>query len=551
MARIIPSDISRLALGHEHARELDTLAALEQGLPDDYTVFHSVHWSLENGKKNQFGEIDFVVVNGSGKAVVIEQKNGALEETEWGLVKRYGEDGKSVGEQVHRSLDAIRDKFKRHNGTKNKFSLDYLIYCPDHKVENLNAPGLDAIRIVEARDRDRLGAKVVKLLESGDSKNKEHAKAVRDFFCQSFEVVPDVHAYIDAQQRSYTRLSGGLVSLIDNLEMTPFRLRVHGTAGCGKSQAARHFFDKAVAQGKRPLLVCFNRPLSERLKANVGDGGAVYTLYGLYDTFLKQKGHQLDYAQMNEDPSFWKKAAELVVASEVPEHWKFDVVIVDEGQDFGPESYEMLRCFMKDNADLLWLEDPTQNLRQTSAVSGDDFIIYNAKENYRTTRNISKFIEKTMPFEFECTNGLPGLGVRVTTYEKPEDQKKLVDEIVRELMKKGFANKDIVVLTCRGVQNSVFSEAKQLGGLPARRFTGEYDSQGNQVFTEGKIYFDSVYRFKGQQAPAVVLVDVDPDSEKQNKEQRVLFCGMSRATMRLEMVVNSKNPANKAFVDYR
>ncbi|MEE8113126.1 MAG: NERD domain-containing protein, partial [Nitrososphaerales archaeon] len=403
MARIIPSDISRLALGQAHSAELDTLDALKQDLPDDYMVFHSVHWSLENGKKNQFGEIDFVVVNGSGKAVVIEQKNGALEETEWGLVKRYGEDGKSVGGQVHRSLDAIRDKFRRHNGPKNKFSLDYLIYCPDHKIENLNAPGLDATRIVDARERDRLGARVEKLFELGDSQNKEHAKAVRDFFCQSFEVVPDVHAYLDAQQRSYTRLSGGLVSLIDNLEMSPFRLRVHGTAGCGKSLAARHFFDKAIAQGKRPLLVCVNRPLSERLKANVREGGTVYTLYGLYDTFLKEMGHQLDYAQMNEDPSFWKKAAELVVASAVPEQWQFDGVIVDEGQDFGAESYEMLRCFMKDNADVLWLEDPTQNLRQTSAVSGDDFIIYNAKENYRTTRNISRFIEKTMPFEFECT----------------------------------------------------------------------------------------------------------------------------------------------------
>jgi len=549
MARIIPSDISRLALGEVHAHELDTLEGLKGDLPDDYIVFHSVHWSLENGKKNSFGEIDFVVVSGSGKAVIIEQKNGVLEETEWGLVKRYGEDAKSVGGQVHRSIAAILEKFKRQNGAKNKLFLDYLIYCPDHEIENLNAPALDPSRIVDGRDRDRLGARVQKLLVGGND-DKEHAKTVRDFFCQSFEVVPDVHAYIDAQERAYTRLSGGLVSVIDNLEMTPFRLRVIGVAGCGKSQAARHFFDKAIARGRRPLLVCFNRPLSERLKANVRKGGAVYTLYGLYDTFLKEKGHQLDYAQMNEDPTFWKKAAELAGASEMSEQWQFDAVVVDEGQDVEPESYEVLRCFMKVNADVLWLEDPAQNVRQTSAISGHDFVTYYARENYRTPASIAQFIQGTMPFEFVCTNDLAGMGVGITSYEKPEDQIEIVDRIVRELIKRKFSSHDIVVLSCRGAQNSVFSEAEQIGGQPVRRFIGKYDHQGNQMFTDGKICFDSVYRFKGQQAPAVVLVDVDPDPNKDH-EQRALFSGMTRATVRMEMVVNGNNPANKALLEYK
>ena len=83
-----------------------------------------------------------------------------------------------------------------------------------------------------------------------------------------------------------------------------------------------------------------------------------------------------------------------------------------------------------------------------------------------------------------------------------------------------------------------------------RRFIGKYDHQGNQMFTDGKIRFDSVYRFKGQQAPAVVLVDVDRDPNK-DREQRALFSGMTRATVRLEMVVNGSNPANKAIIEYK
>jgi hypothetical protein len=43
MARIIPSDLSRLALSGAHEPEIATLAVLRVTLPDDYTVFHGVH----------------------------------------------------------------------------------------------------------------------------------------------------------------------------------------------------------------------------------------------------------------------------------------------------------------------------------------------------------------------------------------------------------------------------------------------------------------------------------------------------------------------------
>jgi hypothetical protein len=48
-----------------------------------------VHWTrLDNGH-SVFGEVDFIVVGPQGQAVLIEQKNGALEETPDGLVKHY------------------------------------------------------------------------------------------------------------------------------------------------------------------------------------------------------------------------------------------------------------------------------------------------------------------------------------------------------------------------------------------------------------------------------------------------------------------------------
>ena len=63
MARIIPSDITRLALNGVHEPEIQTLQVLKGALPDDYTVYHGVHWSPQYQGMTLFGEIDFVVLN--------------------------------------------------------------------------------------------------------------------------------------------------------------------------------------------------------------------------------------------------------------------------------------------------------------------------------------------------------------------------------------------------------------------------------------------------------------------------------------------------------
>ena len=89
MAHLHPSDLTEPQLSGGETAELRTLDLLRRGLPGDYTVYHSVHWSQATASRSVFGEADFVVANRSGEAIVVEQKAGALEETGAGLAKRY------------------------------------------------------------------------------------------------------------------------------------------------------------------------------------------------------------------------------------------------------------------------------------------------------------------------------------------------------------------------------------------------------------------------------------------------------------------------------
>ena len=162
MARLLPTDISELSLSLGETAELRTLQALRTGLPPAYTVFHSVHWTRDAAYRTAFGEADFIIVNQSGEVVVIEQKSGALDESADGLIKRYADGEKNVATQIHQTLDGLRDQFNRQSG--HDIGLDYLIYCPDYRVRDLNAVGLTASRIVDARDASRLADRIVSIL---------------------------------------------------------------------------------------------------------------------------------------------------------------------------------------------------------------------------------------------------------------------------------------------------------------------------------------------------------------------------------------------------
>ena len=174
--------MSKLALAGAPHPELATLGLLKKRLSDDFTVFHGVHWSREYAKWTHFGEVDFVVVNRSGDVLLIEQKNGALVDGDDGLVKQYEDGDKNVNDQIRRSVDKVHQKFKRQHGAKRKLKLDYLIYCPDHRVLKVNSAALGMNRIVDASAKDGLPVRIQSVLGAGADNADDWNDTVRAFF---------------------------------------------------------------------------------------------------------------------------------------------------------------------------------------------------------------------------------------------------------------------------------------------------------------------------------------------------------------------------------
>ncbi|MCE2521206.1 MAG: NERD domain-containing protein [Alphaproteobacteria bacterium] len=548
MARIVPSDVDRLALAGGHAPELATLERLRRELDPDLTVFHSVHWTREAGHRTFWGEADFIIVNRAGRVLVMEQKNGSLDETGGGLVKRYRDGASDPVLQVRRSVDNIKGKFRRVHRREPALVTDYLVYCPDHRVRSVNAVGLDSSRIVDAAADHQLVGRIQDLLDEGDD-DPERRATIEAFLRQSFDIHPDIHARVRHGEQRFARLSGRLSELLAGIEMTPLRLRIRGAAGCGKTVMATRFFQGAVERSRKPLLVCFNRQLKERVAASVDSGGLVETWHGLCHRFLEDIGKAPDFRHRDDYGAFWSHVQDQVMAERVPDTWMFDTLIVDEGQDFEPEWFDILRLFARDDADVLWFEDPDHGMRRNEPVTLDGFVGFNIRSNYRSPGIIARFIDRALPFDFEQANGLPGPDVGVEVYEDTSHQVKLVSRTVSRLLADRFRPEDIVILSMKGIRHTCLVDRTRVGNHTLRHFSGGYDLLGNQVFTPGQILLESIYRFKGQQAPAIIAIDIESGSDDEDHLQRLLYTMFSRATVRLDVLVKSGDPFETRLVE--
>jgi superfamily I DNA and RNA helicase len=76
-----------------------------------------------------------------------------------------------------------------------------------------------------------------------------------------------------------------------------------------------------------------------------------------------------------------------------------------------------------------------------------------------------------------------------------------------------------------------------IGPWLTRRFTGEYDRNGEPRWSKGELLVESVYRYKGQSAPAVVVAEFD-FAELDDAWRRRLFVALTRAQMAAELVLS-------------
>ncbi len=532
MAIIHPPGWRELKPTGAAAREIETLETLSDQLPDSYSIFHGVHWTGANPHPPWHGQISFVVLNGQGHVLLIEQLSGLLEESPEGLRKPARGPGGILPVRLAQQREILDKRLSRHLD-KPPGRVDSLLYCPDYRVVDPGSAGIPATRIVDSSQREYLATIIQSLLPAGEA--DPVAESVARFLADEFRLVPDVSALIHQRHVLYTRLTAGLAHWARQIDCQPFRLRVTGTAGSGKTQLALSVLEEASALGRQCLYVCYNRPLADRISLLAPAGSQVVTWHQLADRLLRGRGQIPDFTR----PGTFQRLEQDMEALVPRDAELVDELIVDEGQDFKASWLPPLLRLLRPGGRAWWLEDPWQNLYDRPAMPLPGWVSLKADTNYRSPQTILAQLNAILgtPEGIQSGSPIAGAEVEYLTYRDDAELLERTKTAITRGLGAGFKKDMIALITYRGRQHSRFTGMRRLGPHSLNHFNGSYDLLGNPVYEPGELLLESVYRFKGQAAPCVILTEVD-FQELDLQARRKLFVGMTRATLRLILVLS-------------
>lgn len=533
MARIHPTTPLHGPLTAGDYRERDVLRILGDGLPQNFDVFHNLPWSSMSHGNQSFGELDLVVISPIGHILLIEVKAGAIEESTHALIKTYGgiNKDKNIGHQIRRQHSTFMDRI--NNGELPKVHVGTLLVLPDHAIKS-SVSAYPRERIVDAPQLDTLCQHILGTFpEISTSLNAR--EQVIDFFSNRFHVVPDVSSNIHQVIQASTQLASGLAAWVPKISQTNNIYVIEATAGSGKTQLALTLLKEAAKSGQKASYVCFNRPLADHLAKLTPTSVEVTNFHQLCREYTERITEKINFS----DPGVFNQMTQAYVEASESFAQTLDLLIIDESQDFEPTWAEAVIHKLKDTGRLYVMGDPAQLLYEREAFDLKEAVHMSCMDNFRSPRKIVQAINTLRLTKEPIVARSHYLGETPNFYTWAPGQVSALsalNQCLKKLWEDGYKPENVVVLSFHGVKNSKVLTQNELGGYKTKRFSS-YDNAGNALWTDGALLIDSVYRFKGQSMPVVVLCEVDFEVFDE-KEKRKLFVGLTRAQIRADIVLS-------------
>lgn len=534
MAKLLPDLPPPHAMPIGLMREREVLLQLADGLPQDFLVFHSVNWSSVTNGIQRFGEIDAVVLAPSGHIVLLEVKSGEVQFSAEGAFKTYGNKVKDVQRQTRVQFSAIRARLA--DAGLSQVRIGQLLVLTDQRVDT-GTVGNPLDRIVDATQMPALCQRVIQALPQFSETNPDQA-LVRRFLENRFELAPDPSTHIGQATQIMKVLSDGLATWVPRIQAPNAAYIIEATAGSGKTQLALRLLRDASDRKQRGLYVCFNRALADHLIKVAPPRAEVRTFHELAIEHYRRSKPSLTF----NDSTIFNKAVDQFITDGPTQAQNVDVLVIDESQDFEASWVQALLHRLKPEGSLYVMGDPDQALYDREGFDLTEATTIRSRENFRSPRQITAVINALglTSIPLEARSAFEGELPSFHSYGITDPNGlKATERVIKGLLEQGFESSHIVLLSFAGRERSKILGVDTLAGLALRKSTGQFDPAGNALWTNGSLVADSVYRFKGQSAPVVVLCEIDFETLSE-QDRKKLFVGMSRAQLRLECIISEQ-----------
>ncbi len=520
-------------------REREVLRQLQQGLPDGFDIFHSVEWSNITAYDSlQIGETDIAVVAPSGLLVLLEIKSGSVSEGVDGQLRKayQGNPGKVIDQQIERQHRALLARLRDVN--LRDVPIENLLVLPDHRLK------VESVAVLRDRTVDQLGmpwlCERIVALERQTRVSAEQRAQLIAFLGNEYQVATDVSTRIGQVQQVSRALASGLATWVPQMQHAGRVYVVEATAGSGKTQLALRLLNDAAAQGQTGVYVCFNRALADHMARQVPRSVKVFTLDQFCVAQAREAGEVIDFSSSKVFETLRQRMADA------PATPRWDLLVIDEMQDLSPASVAALQRFVRPGGALYLLGDTQQSLYAMGAHAWPDAVHIRCQDNFRSPRRLVEAInalglcDRPVLARAAYDGEAPGFASYDANLATAAMER--TTECVQRLLDEGVAPDDIVLLSYSGLQSSKLLAQTQIAGHALKKTTGAYDQRQQAIWTEGALLADTLWRFKGQSAPVVVLTEVDFEQLDETARRR-LFVAFTRAQYRLECVLSTRAEA--------
>jgi NERD domain protein len=517
--------------------EQEVYEALQQKLPSDCLVFHSIAWqSTPAFSQTLWGEADFIVYLPQYGILVIEVKAGAI----------HCEDNKIIQEnrrsheqhEVRPLVQANNTKFKliipllkeKRIGkevcvqpavwftsvTKEQIHGKFPPPYQEHMIltrENLSNP-MASLRDVCAHYNMRI-----------HTPSKAYGEIILKGLAPVFHAIPSASTLAAENERIFFRMTRQQARLIDYLDEVDYAV-IQGAAGTGKTMLAVEKARSLNERNEPVLFLVFNKYLSEYLEQMYGDelrNVTFATIYMLVYQSLRRNITDRDIRQYLESIS-------------KTDRWPYRHIIIDEGQDFAEWNTQLYELAKKHRGCCYIFFDKNQLVQKRDQLDWLHHFECRLKlsKNCRNTKRIAETAICPIPCDpiqmrIE-SSALEGEQPKLFIFNEESAYVAGIGKIIRYYEKQGFRPNQITILTLKTMEQSPLTKELQY----ADSHLSEVIAQ--DISTE-HVSFTTARKFKGLESDVVILIDGDAQTFSSDEGRRLFYVGASRGKHLLSVVV--------------
>ena len=405
MADVFPSTLSEIYQDPKFLAELKVFKALQATLPQDAKIYCQCHFFKKgyDGNKTE-GECDMIVLLPNEGIIFLEIKGGLIgykaKDQQFTSTRRDTNETFPIKNPVTQARSAqinIFDLFKKQSVThKDQFiNCVHAVCFPDTpKPQDPRPFGPDMppdiflfqdsmLDITKAlsqvcrwfrgeKEIYRLGPPIIKafdkLLVGNDLPVKLTLRHQIDAEEETMSFSPTQNAYLTIiEQLNFVALSGG--------------------AGTGKTLMAIELI-RRFSSDQKILFLCFNRALARHVRFSLKPLGRLpnITVANSY-AWVNQLSRELGLPRSEEDME--DRIEEVITQAQVKLE-KYDVIIIDEGQDFNDEWFIHIESMLQEQGKFYVFYDQQQSIfqKQSQYFLDEKFQKLTLNENFRNTQSI-------------------------------------------------------------------------------------------------------------------------------------------------------------------